>query len=58
MPVFAPVIASNASTWQSNVSALPESTICTTKLPGRPESVAAAPVYVTLKHAPQAAPDS
>jgi len=38
-PVVAPVMALNASTWQSKVFALPESTICTTKLPGRPASV-------------------
>jgi len=55
-PVLAPVIASNASTWQSKVLALPESTICTTMLPGRPESVASLPSYDTRKHAPHEAP--
>mmetsp|Transcript_24310 Transcript_24310/g.70355 ORF Transcript_24310/g.70355 Transcript_24310/m.70355 type:complete len:276 (+) Transcript_24310:355-1182(+) len=55
-PVLAPVIASKASTWQSNVFALPESTICTIMLPGRPGSVAGLPSYDTRKHEPQAAP--
>jgi len=43
MPVLAPVICSKASMWQSKVFALPESTICTTKLPARPAFVAVLP---------------